>query len=119
MSKLTDGQRKQIVAEYVAGDGSITQRTLAARYHVSQKTVSKILSDENVSQKVSDKKAENTMSMLAYLDSQTGLVQDIIGKILVSANEDVENVPLRDGTGALKILADLFADKGFKSFVIL
>ena len=35
------------------------------------------------------------MSMLAYLDSQTGLVQDIVGKILVSANEDVENVPLR------------------------
>ena len=59
------------------------------------------------------------MSMLAYLDSQTGLVQDIIGKILVSANEDVENVPLRDGTGALKILADLYADKGFESFVVL
>ena len=59
------------------------------------------------------------MSMLAYLDSQTGLVQDIIEKILVSANEDVENVPLRDRTGALKILADLFADKGFESFVIL
>lgn len=59
------------------------------------------------------------MSMLAQLDSQTGLVQDIIGKILVSAYEDVENVPLRDGTGALKILADLFADKGFESFVIL
>ena len=119
MSKLTDRQKKQIAAEYVAGDGNISQRTLAARYHVSQKTVSKILSDENVSQKVSEKKAENTMSMLAYLDSQTGLVQDIIGKILVSANEDVENVPLRDGTGALKILADLFADKGFESFVIL
>ena len=59
------------------------------------------------------------MSMLAYLDSQTGLVQDIIGKMLVSANEDVENVPLCDRTGALKILADLFADKGFESFVIL
>lgn len=59
------------------------------------------------------------MSMLAYLDSQTGLVQDIIGKILVSANEDVENVPLRDRMGALKILADLYADKGFESFVIL
>lgn len=111
MAKLTDRQRKKIVAEYVAGDGSITQRTLAARYHVSQKTVSKILSDGNVSQKVLEKKNENTMSMLAYLDNQTGLVQEIIDKILLSANVDIENVPLRDRMGALKILSNIFVDK--------
>jgi len=43
VGKLTDRQRKQIIAEYVAGDGKISQRELAERYQVSQKTISKIL----------------------------------------------------------------------------
>lgn len=108
MSKLTDRQRKQLVAEYVAGDGNISQRTLAIKYGVSQKTVSKILSDEKVKQKVSDKKAENTLSMIAYLDSQLNIVQELIGKILVTAGNDIEKAPLRDKMGALKILSETF-----------
>lgn len=108
MSKLTDRQKKQIAAEYVAGDGNISQRTLAARYHVSQKTVSKILSDENVSQKVSEKKAENTLSMLAYLDSKKDSAQSLMEQILASSAHDIDKASLRDKMGALKILADIF-----------
>ena len=108
MSKLTDRQKKQIAAEYVAGDGKISQRTLAARYHVSQKTVSKILSDANISQKVFEKKAENTLSMLAYLDSRKDEAQSLIDMILYSSVKDIEKASLRDKMGALKILSDTF-----------
>lgn len=108
MSKLTDRQKKQIAAEYVAGDGNISQRTLAARYHVSQKTVSKILSEANITQKVLEKKAENTLSMLAYLDSRKDEAQSLIDRILTSSAKDIEKASLRDKIGALKILSDVF-----------
>ena len=111
MSKLTDRQRKQLVAEYVAGDGNISQRTLAIKYGVSQKTVSKILSTSEVRDKVSQKKAENDLSMLAYLESRVAAVQDLIDEILDSAKEDIVGAPLRDKMGALKILSETFTPK--------
>ena len=46
MAKLTDRQRKQIIAEYAGG--GISQRELAERYQVTQKTISKILNTEEV-----------------------------------------------------------------------
>ena len=112
MSKLTDRQKKQIAAEYVAGDGNISQRTLAAKYHVSQKTVSKILSDANITQKVLEKKAENTLSMMAYLDSRKDSVQSLMEQILSSSAHDIDKASLRDKMGALKILADSFCKTG-------
>ena len=111
MSKLTDRQRKQLVAEYVAGDGNISQRTLAIKYGVSQKTVSKILSTSEVRNKVSQKKAENDLSMLAYLESRVAAVQDLIDEILDRAKGDIVGAPLRDKMGALKILSETFTPK--------
>lgn len=37
--KLTDKQRKQIIAEYVAGDGNVSHRALATKYNVSPTTI--------------------------------------------------------------------------------
>ena len=108
MAKLTDRQRKRIVAEYIEGDGRVSQRMLAERYHISQKTVSKILSDADTSQKVLEKKAENTRSMLEYLDERKGQAQSLIDQILSSAGKDIEKACLRDKIGALKILSEVF-----------
>lgn len=108
MAKLTDRQRKRIVAEYIEGDGRVSQRALAQRYHISQKTVSKILSDADTSQKVLEKKAENTRSMLEYLDERKGQAQSLIDQILSSAGKDIEKACLRDKIGALKILSEVF-----------
>ncbi len=76
MAKLTDRQRKQIIAEYV--DGGTSQRALAEKYKVSLGTISKILSDEESTQKVSLKKKENEQSMLQYLDSRKDKAQELI-----------------------------------------
>lgn len=46
MAKLSDRQRKQIIAEYVEGDGKVSQRSPAKKYNVCLSTISKILSDE-------------------------------------------------------------------------
>lgn len=111
MAKLSDRQRKQIIAEYVEGDGKVSQRSLAKKYNVCLSTISKILSDEKVEQKCTHKKEENTLSMLEYLDSRKNAAQALMEKILSLSEKDIEKANLRDKMGALKILADVFAVK--------
>lgn len=107
MAKLTDRQRKRIIAEYASEE--VSQRELARRYQVSQKTISKILSTTEVRQKVSEKKEENTRSMLEFLDEQKGRAQGLIGKLLDASEEDIKKASLRDKMGAIKILSEVFA----------
>lgn len=107
--KLTDKQRKQIIAEYVAGDGKVSHRTLATKYNVSPTTIAKILQDDKSVQKCADKKEENTLSMLAYIDSRKEKAQTLMESILNSSVNDIEKASLRDKMGALKILNEVFA----------
>lgn len=106
--KLTDRQRKQIIAEYVAGDGKVSIRALAKKYGVSPSSISKILSDEKSVQKCTDKKKENERSMLAFLDSRTEKAQRLIDKILDTLPADFENAGMKQKAGLLKILSEVF-----------
>ena len=111
MAKLTDRQRKQITAEYVAGDGRVSQQKLADKYHVSRQAISTILSSEKTCEKLRNKKEENTLSMLEYLDSRKNTAQALMEKILVLSEEDIAKANLRDKMGALKILSEVFGAK--------
>lgn len=106
MAKLTDHQRKRIIAEYV--EGGISQRKLAEKYHVTQTAISKILKDEESVQKLSHKKEENTKDMLSFLEDRAQSAQDLIDKLLKAAGQQIEKAPLRDQMGALKILSEVF-----------
>lgn len=65
MAKLTDKQRKKIIAEYV--EGGTSQRKLAEKYHVSPYLIRSILNgDKNLAQKISHKKEENTVDSLHH-----------------------------------------------------
>lgn len=110
MAKLTDRQRKRIIAEYV--QGGISQRKLAEKYQVTQKTISTILKDEEVRQKVSLKKEENTRDMLAFLDDRKSTAMVLIDEILVAAVQKIKKAPLRDQMGAIKILSEVFGKTG-------
>lgn len=86
MAKLTDKQRKKIIAEYV--EGGTSQRKLADKYHVSQYLIRRILSDDpELSKKISDKKEENTVSVLAFMDSKKNDVCLLIEKLLAAMND--------------------------------
>ena len=111
MAKLSDKQRKQIIVEYIAGDGKISQSLLAKRYGVSQKTISSILCDGKTSQKVYEKKKENEMSMLAFLDSRSSKAQSLIDKVLETLPSDFEKSSRRDKAGLLEILSEVFMPK--------
>ena len=109
MAKLSDRQRKQIIAEYVEGDGKVSQQKLADKYHVSRQAISMILSSEKSCEKLRNKKEENTLSMLEYLDSRKNTAQALMEKILTLSAEDIASANLRDKMGALKILSEVFA----------
>lgn len=107
--KLTDKERTQIITAYIKG--GITQRELSERYHVSQKTISKILGDEKVHQKVSDIKKENFESMMQYFNNRRGKAQQLIDILLDIPEEELKKAPLRDKMGAVKILRDVFTEQ--------
>lgn len=109
VAKLSDRQRKQIITEYVAGDGRVSQRSLAKKYNVCLSTISKILRDEKVEQKCTHKKEENTRSMLEFLDEQKDKAQSLMQQLLNASEKDIKKASLRDKMGALKILSEVFA----------
>ena len=109
MAKLTDRQRKQIIAEYVAGGSSY--RKLAEKYGVSATAIKKILSTDESVQKLTDKKDENVKSMLDFLESRREQAQSLLDKILNLSDADIKSAPLRDKMGAFKILSEAFGGK--------
>ncbi len=111
MGKLTDRQRKKIIAEYVAGDGKVSQQQLAEKYGVSRQAISLILNDEKTCESLRNKKKENELSMLAFLDDRAGKAQSLIDKILETLPKDFEKASMRDKAGLLKILAETFGGK--------
>lgn len=87
MAKLTDKQRKKIIAEYV--EGGTSQRKLAEKYHVSPYLIRSILNgDKNLAQKISHKKEENTASILAFMDSKKNDVCGLLDKLLAAMGDE-------------------------------
>lgn len=108
MAKLTDKQRKQIIAEYVEGDGKVSQRDLARKFSVSQVTISKILTDKSVKEKLSEAKNDNLISMCEYIKAKSERVQHLIDIALETSDQQMRVASLRDKMGAVKILIEKF-----------
>lgn len=94
-NRLTDRQRKKIVADYLElGSYNATAKANGT----SPKTVRRVLAEvPEMTEKVKQKKAENTADILAYMESQRGLVCEIIGKGLNVLNDEEK---LREATPA-------------------
>ena len=111
-NRLTDRQKKKIVANYL----ELGSYNAVAKIHgVSRQTVKNIVtSDTEIGHKLQQKKAENTADILAYMESQRGLVCEIIDKGLNVLNDEEK---LREATPAqittaLGTLIDKWALKG-------
>ncbi len=105
MAKLTDKQRKQIIAEYVDGK---SQSEIARNYNVSQQSISKILKNTDVVESCKNKKMENTLSMLAYYDSKKDIAQRLTDKALLSIEQKIEKGNIKELAGLIKIIRDCF-----------
>ena len=110
MGKLTDSQKRIIVAAYASGGVSL--RELAAEYHVSKDTISNILRENKDFQTKLDtikKKSENQQykNILEYFKQNDGKLAGRIEKALDVPDEVFDGSSLRDRGGFAKLVAEL------------
>lgn len=84
-ARLTDKQKKKIIADYVElGSYNATAKANG----VSLNTVKKLVQgNAEIAEMCNQKKNENTANILAYMESQRGVVCEIIGKGLAVLND--------------------------------
>lgn len=105
--RLTDKQKKKIIADYV----QLQNYTKTAKLNgVSDTTVKRLISTapSEVLKKVEQKKEQNTLEMLDYMDSKKERVQEIIDVYLgvLTDPEKLEGATLQQITTALGTLID-------------
>lgn len=107
-ARLTDMQKKEILAHY-AESGSY--KATAKHFGIADNTVKRICNKEpEMSRKVAQKKEQNTLDMLAYMDSRKEQAQEVIDDYLKAlANpEKIEAAKLSEIATALGIVVDKF-----------
>ena len=111
-ARLTDKQKKKIVADYLeTGSYNAT----ADKNGVCGHTVKRIVAEyPEISEKLEQKKEENTADILAYMESKRGVVCEIIEKGLAALNdpEKLAEASPAQITTALGTLIDKWAPKG-------
>ncbi len=113
--RLTDKQKKKIVADYLECQ---SVNLAAKRTSVSWDSAKKALEEAGeIEKKLEQKKEENTADILAYMESQRGLVCEIIGKGLEELNkpEKLAGASPAQITTALGTLIDKFTAFGGRS----
>ena len=83
-ARLTDKKKKKIIADYVQlGSYNATAKVNG----VSLNTVKKIVQgNADIAEMCNEKKEQNTVDILAYMESQKGIVCEILEKGLVALN---------------------------------
>lgn len=107
-ARLTDKQKKRIIADY-AESGSY--RATGRKFGISGNTVKYIVqADENFSQKIAQKKEENTADILEHMETKKDTVNLIIDKYLAALLDDerIAKATPQQLTTALGTLIDKF-----------
>lgn len=107
-ARLTDKQRKQIIAEYIDCQ---SYNKVAKKYHISATTVKKwVLKDKDSVKKCEEKKQENTKSMLSMIEKTNSKRLKVISKIVDAIDEKTQKVDaftsVKDLASAYGILID-------------
>ena len=108
MARLTDRQKKRIIADYTElGSYAATARA----NKVSDKTVKAVVEADPETARISEqKKKENTLEMLAFMDSRKGEAQGVIDAYLkaLADPEKLASASLSQIATALGIVVDKF-----------
>lgn len=108
MAKLTDRQRKHLIADRANG---MSLSKLADKYKVSVWAVRQtIANNPEAAEKCRQKKEQNTLDMLAYMDARKSVAQDLVDAILtdMADPERRAGASFRELATALGILVDKF-----------
>lgn len=111
-TKLTDIQKKKIVADYIENQN---YRETARINNVDRETVKKLVNeDKELIQKLAIKKEENTQTTLEYMQSQHETKKRILDKLLKAIEEKSENVDMFTNIKDLATAYGIILDKELK-----
>lgn len=106
--RLTDKQKKQIIADYVEL-GSYA--AVARKHKISDKTVkSVVVSDPSTTRKSEEKRERNTADILAHMETKKDVVNHVIDRYLIALldEEKIDKATPSQLTTALGTLIDKF-----------
>ena len=112
MTKLTDLQKKKIIADYIE-----TQNYLetARKNGVSDVTVKTIIKkDVTTTELLKQKKIENTQSTIQYMQTQHESKKRILDKILKAIEEKTDNIDMFTNIKDLATAYGIILDKELK-----
>ena len=108
-ARLTDRKKKKIIADYLETE---SYNATAKKNGVCGQTVRRVVEESNgITEKLKKKKEENTADILAYMESQKGIVCEILQKGLSALNspEKLAEASPSQITTALGTLIDKWA----------
>lgn len=101
---LTDKQKKMIIADYVELG---SYNAVAKKHGIADSTVKRaVCSDPGTAKKAEQKKKQNTLDMLAFMESRKQKTQDIIDQLLDSMPDKIERASLVQLATAYGVLID-------------
>ena len=112
MAKLTDLKRKKIIADYLENQNY----TLTAKMHnVSMECVRRIvLRDKESSQRLLEKREENTESVLEHMKKQSAMKNRILDKLLRGIEIKADDVDELSSIKELATAYGIIVDKELK-----
>lgn len=112
MAKLTDLEKKKIIADYVETQN---YSETARRNNVSDVTVKTIVTKNNETlKKLEQKKEENTQSTIEYMQAQHESKKRILDKILKAIEKKVDNIDMFTNIKDLATAYGIILDKELK-----
>ena len=113
MAKLTDKQKKKIIADYVETQN---YSETARRNNVADNTVRAVVNDnKNVAKILEQKKQENTQSTIEYMQTQHESKKRILDKILKAIEEKADNIDMFTNIKDLATAYGIILDKELKA----
>lgn len=112
--KLTDKQRKRIIADYTVNQN---YRETARKHKLSETTIRRVVKGSpQIVERVAQKKEENTKDILAYMDSQKDKVCKILGNYLDDLNnpDKRRTATVAQQATVMGILIDKYTQAGIK-----
>lgn len=112
MAKLTDKQKKKIIADYIETQN---YSEVAKKYNRSVETIRNVVKDdEDVGKKLKQKKEENTQSTIEYMQTQHESKKRILDKILKAIEEKADNIDKFTNIKDLATAYGIILDKELK-----
>ena len=112
--RLTDKEKKKIIADYI--DNQNLSET-ARINNINKSTVKRLIDsnyDENLQRKATEKKEQNTLTTLEYMDKQHETKKRIVDKLLKAIEDKSDNTDMFTNIKDLATAYGIILDKELK-----